>query len=473
MPTDMFRDLISCKVHQVATLELLQSLESTNSTVSLIQLLLPIIDIDILLEKADKPDFIKSVDRFVHDTPFIPFFRPQVDADFMPHEVYIRRQHIWHSVFWLYSQRHANHTCSKCLEQPNNILLHWLFDGDKQSDYRLFILTALDKLKQSDPSLATHPLFQLIHDWYDAQNCQDHDTDILDTIFRLFVAPLATPQKTTMSVHQSTIIRSLFINMCAMAIPNLRALLQPLHWYNVQPSLLVDLEDSRKAKNISLRKYTSSNVKLCDLSFFRQHLSQTDFPIFGSAKTRRQDHILQASATSFIKNIQDQHPGEYFLWSDGAYIRSKPYAAVATLVTLNDQVWHSSSDTINTSNIATAEICGIILNLIWLLQCSNPPPSVHIMCDNQYAIKGCLRHCKIHPLHLTLFHSIYQSVKHLLHRTQIHFHWIPGHTNNKFHSQVDRLASQCLRNNTTFTLTLHELLNNHTDAMASGGVHHP
>ena len=63
-----------------ATLELLQKLEPTSSTLSLIKLLSPMPDIDILLEQVEKVNFVDSVDRFLHDTPFIPFFNPIVDV---------------------------------------------------------------------------------------------------------------------------------------------------------------------------------------------------------------------------------------------------------------------------------------------------------------------------------------------------------------------------------------------------------
>ena len=53
--------------------------------------------------------------------------------------------------------------------------------------------------------------------------------------------------------------------------------------------------------------------------------------------------------------------------------------------------------------------------------------------------------------------------------TVIHFHWIPDHTNNKFHQQVDSLAIRSLQQHTTF----HQLLRHNTDAMASGGVKNP
>ena len=100
-------------------------------------------------------------------------------------------------------------------------------------------------------------------------------------------------------------------------------------------------------------------------------------------------------ATSFIANIQAKHHNDQFLCFDGAYSSSNGFASAATLVSLGDEIFHRSSKRINTTNIVTAELCGIILNLTRLLQRANPPSSVHIMCDNQYAIETCLRSCSI------------------------------------------------------------------------------
>ena len=298
---------------------------------------------------------------------------------------------------------------------------------------------------------------------------------LIDIILRSFMSPLATSNQCNISVYHGTIIRSLFITMCAMALPQIHKLLHPLQWFQVQPSILVDLEDSSKHKYIALRQYTSGTIALADISAFHspKEFNPTDFPVFGSAQLRRHNPTLQASATSFINQILLKHPHDYFLWSDGAFKRSKPYAAAATLVTHNNQICHKLSATLNTNNVATAEISGIILSLTWLLQCTNPPSSVHIMCDNQYAIKSCLKLCNPHHSHVPFYSAIHRTIKHLSNTTQISFHWIPGHTNNKFHSQVDRLASNCLHRHNAPTLTLCELLENYTDAMASGRANNP
>ena len=50
----------------------------------------------------------------------------------------------------------------------------------------------------------------------------------------------------------------------------------------------------------------------------------------------------------------------------------------------------------------------------------------------------------------------------------VYFHWIHVHTNNRFHQQVDHIATRSLQQSTTYKLTLHQLLQNNTDATASG-----
>ena len=162
----------------------------------------------------------------------------------------------------------------------------------------------------------------------------------------------------------------------------------------------------------------------------------------------------------------------YFKWSDGAYTRVKPYSAAATLITMNHHVSHTSSVILDT-NIATAELAGILINLTWLLRCKHPPRSAHVMCDNQYAIKACLKLCKPHPDHVPLLHAIEKTVDHLTDITKIIFHWIPGHTNNSFHSQVDRLATNCLQHSHAAPVSLSQLIQHNTDAFASGGARHP
>ena len=183
--------------------------------------------------------------------------------------------------------------------------------------------------------------------------------------------------------------------------PDARKLLHRLHWFSIKHSVLIDLEDSTKAKHISPRKSSTSKVQLCDTSCLRTQIQNSQFHVFSSARFRRKVISLQASAASFIS--QTQYPIEYFLWSDGAYSRFNPFSSAVTLVTLNNQVCHNSAVTLNTDNSAIAEICGVIHNFNWLLTRDDRPSSVHIMCDNQYTIKVCLKLIKPHPSHAIYF----------------------------------------------------------------------
>ena len=155
-----------------------------------------------------------------------------------------------------------------------------MFECEKHSDIRYFIIQQLNKLKQFDSSIATHPLFNIINDWYSNQEDQCHDTDLLDLLLRCFMAPIATAGECQLSPHHSKIIRSLFINLCAMTVPTIRPLLSPLHWHSISGDDLIDLEDSKLHKQISLRINSSHTVTLFDTSI--HHLKQTNsmFPVF-------------------------------------------------------------------------------------------------------------------------------------------------------------------------------------------------
>ena len=56
--------------------------------------------------------------------------------------------------------------------------------------------------------------------------------------------------------------------------------------------------------------------------------------------------------------------------------------------------------------------------------------------------------------------------------THIHFHWIPGQIDNKFHNHVDSLATNALKCYNSYTLSIQTIFKNITDALASGEVNH-
>ena len=234
---------------------------------------------------------------------------------------------------WQYSSQQSTSTCTQCVETTNHLFLHLLFECDKQSHHRQFIIDQLKHLQNSDSASSTHPLFTLIDDWYN--NNDNLDTDLLDTIFRFCMEPSATSNNCSISQHASSKIRSFFIDLCAMILTNLRLLLHPLHWYSIRPSVLVDLEDSSR-RNI----FHSARVQIQPY-----HYVTYQFPVFGSATARRTDPALQASATSFISDILVQYPNEYFLWSGGAYSPLNSFASAATLVSLNNQICYTSAVT--------------------------------------------------------------------------------------------------------------------------------
>ena len=63
-------------------MELLQSLDSLPCILSLIQLLSPVRDIDIVLDQNDTLNFAQKIDNYLHDVPFVPFYKPQVHVRF-------------------------------------------------------------------------------------------------------------------------------------------------------------------------------------------------------------------------------------------------------------------------------------------------------------------------------------------------------------------------------------------------------
>ena len=68
--------------------------------------------------------------------------------------------------------------------------------------------------------------------------------------------------------------------------------------------------------------------------------------------------------------------------------------AAATLISKNNHIHYTSSFKLDTRNIATAEICGILENLTWLLRTKDPPPSVH----DSLTYKGTLTYKGIGPV---------------------------------------------------------------------------
>ena len=111
-----------------------------------------------------------------------------------------------------------------------------------------------------------------------------------------------------------------------------------------------------------------------------------------------------------------------------------------------------------------------MLNLFWLSKNITIAPIAHVFCDNQYSIKACLQLCHAHIKHTLVVQKILQIKKRLSDRLTIQFRWIPSHTDNIRHGQVDTKARNCILNQFTQLVGIPSLLYTHTDASASGGI---
>ena len=153
---------------------------------------------------------------------------------------------------------------------------------------------------------------------------------------------------------------------------------------------------------------------------------------------------MQQAATEYVRAIINQHCDDTLIFTDGSVHRSNPIRAGSAFVACQqNQQTHFASLRINTSSIAIAELCGIAHGLLWLYH-KKPIVSkhIHFFADNQYAINACQSLCKTHPSHSLLIGQI-QNLLSLLARDYVfQFHWIPGHTDNAYHSYTDKLANK-------------------------------
>ena len=106
-----------------------------------------------------------------------------------------------------------------------------------------------------------------------------------------------------------------------------------------------------------------------------------------------------------------------------------------------DSILHEKVKRINTHSISIAEICGIITSLYTVCGQLPSQKTIHFLCDNQYVVKAIRNDCQANSDHIIYFNSIRLLVNYLKKQGyQCHFHWIPSHTPNKFHTQADTLA---------------------------------
>ena len=125
---------------------------------------------------------------------------------------------------------------------------------------------------------------------------------------------------------------------------------------------------------------------------------------------------------------------------------------------------------LDTRSSAIAEFAGIIYCLRWLehsmpLQSKN----IQIFVDCQYVANVCMDQYNYNSKHSIYVQTIRALLSKLKTHYNIHFHWIPGHTDNDIHKQTDLLArnaalSQRTPIDTAFTL------NYSTDESSSGWV---
>ena len=468
LSNELYRSLISCKIQQTATLQLLHQLGQYHHCTQLIQSLTNIHDIDILLENATQSDFTQRIDTFLHDISFHPFYIPFINKEYLPSEIFNNRHYIWHSLLWHYSSTTATDTCPKCLEQHDNMLLHWLFECDKYSSIRDFIFNEMLQLQNNSNLYNTHSLFEFLNNWL--HNNEVHfDYDILNDILLTCMSPSITTNDLTFDNHTCTTLRSLLINLAAFTLPSFTSLLHPINWSQTEHGNIIDLQDCLQHKRINLERSRNGTLSLTTTMNHSQ-AHQTQFPIFASARIRKQQPELQAIATRYIDNLVTEFSDDIILWSDASVRKFYQHAGVATLVSLGNHNIHNKAIRLQTQDIALAELCGILLNLYWLSTNIATVPIAHIFCDNQYAIKACLQLCHAHTKHILVIQKILQIKQCLSDRVAIQFHWIPSHTNNIRHSQVDTKARNCILDQFTQLVDVPSLLYMHTDASASGGI---
>ena len=242
----------------------------------------------------------------------------------------------------------------------------------------------------------------------------------------------------------------------------------PIEWCNSQNNHIIDIQDYLKHSYVSLSRDQTGKLSLCTTTFTTSN--STQFPIFASARTRKKQPQLQATATAFVNNLENTLYNDIQLWSDASVRKHYQHGGTAILIKLHDKILHTHATRLNTHDIALAELCGILLNLHWLYEHPNITSTAHILCDNQYAIKACLELHYPHIKHILIVQKILQLYKALNRQIKINFHWIPSHTDNATHARVDKDARECINKPYTALSTITALLCKHTDALASGEI---
>ena len=313
-----------------------------------------------------------------------------------------------------------------------------------------------------------HHLFVFLDEWLHNQNGHTIDTDIYHQVFTTCMSPSINSKGFNLDSQTSDILCSLLLCLAAFTIPHLQSLLQPLQWTEIPNKRIIDMHDAIQHKYLSLSRSRGGTISLVTTNFIPP-TSDTQFPVFASARTRKLQPNLQAAATSYVNNLVTSFGNDIQLWSDGSVRKHHQYSGVATLIKLHDTVLYTNAIRLITQDIALTELSGILLNLYWLLDNKPQSRAAHILCDNQYAIKACLQMNFPHIKHILIVQKILQICKLLEDHIHIQFHWIPSHTDNISHAQVDNDARHCITNPYGPVQPISYLLYSHTDASASGG----
>ena len=196
-------------------------------------------------------------------------------------------------MFWLYAQQNASETCPTCLEQSDNLLLHYLFECDKSSHTRTLIFNEMYQLNTRSAYYTNHHLFIFLDEWLHNHNVHTIDTDIFHQVFVTCMSPTINSKGFNFDNQTRDILCSLLLSLAAFTIPHLRSILQPLQWTEIQNTCIIDMQDALRRTYLSLSRSRSGIISLATTNF-TQATPDTQFPIFASARTRKMQPSLQA-----------------------------------------------------------------------------------------------------------------------------------------------------------------------------------
>ena len=433
---ELIRPIIKMKIRQFAQILLRQSLPSASNAAIIFRTLGCALPIDQFLNQLPTDtEFIHTFDTLVNDVSLPRLHKPFISYPHLPNAIYAQLHTIWLMILSNLDYVSDNaHTCSRCHDTTSNIFYHQTFVCDSHSLIRHEIFTHISQILLSILPSYRCTLHDKLTDWFQddiALTIQDsHD------ILALFIVNTDRIPNSLFKYCQT-----MFINLIALTNDRISRHLQPLQWYTAERNLKVDLMDHIQAKEILIGTYneTLRLIHSNDINYTNHQLQH-----FGSSRERRHNPKLKLAATEYVNSMANQYLNDTIIWTDGSVHRTHPIrAGSAFVVSHKNQHQYSASLRIDTSSIAIAELCGIAHSLLWIAH-KQPQLShnIHLMADNQYAINVCQSICKTNPAHSMLVNQINQLLSTLKSSYSIHFHWIPGHTDNKLHSFTDSLANK-------------------------------